>query len=163
VAALGVEVLVSDDLGSYRTVAGELGLGHQVCAFHLLRWAGRAPSRLREKVPSGWQGVVEEAWGLVWARPPHGGKRLFALYRQVVQGGGNRKRRTPVGAGAGVVAALGRRGRYTLDRRLGGLPATNNRVEQAIERFRWRVRGMRGVKTWAGVEAAMLLSYVRVA
>ncbi len=91
VAALGVEVLVSDDLGSYRTVAEELGLRHQVCAFHLLRWAGRALSRLREKVPAGWQGVVEEAWGLVRARPPDGGKRLFALYRQVVQGGGNRK------------------------------------------------------------------------
>lgn len=163
VAALGVEVLVSDDLGSYRTVAEELGLRHQVCAFHLLRWAGRALSRLREKVPAGWQGVVEEAWGLVRARPPDGGKRLFALYRQVVQGGGNRKA-GPLWELAQVLLRLWEGwGRYTLDRRLGGVPATNNRVEQAIERFRRRVRGMRGVKTWAGVEAAMLLSHVRVA
>lgn len=163
VAALGVEVLVSDDLGAYRTVAEELGLGHQVCAFHLLRWAGRALSRLKEKVPPGWQGVVAEAWAVVRARPPDGGKRLFALYWQVIQGGGNRKE-GPLWELAQVLLRLCEGwGRYTLDRRVRGVPATNNRVEQAIERFRWRVRGMRGVKTWAGVEAAMLLSHVRVA
>jgi hypothetical protein len=163
VAALGVEVLASDDLGFYRTVAEELGLGRQVCAFHLLRWAGRALSRLREKAPPGWQGVVEEAWGLVRARPPAGGKGLLALYRQVVQERGNRKA-GPLWELAPVWLRLCEGwGRYTLERRVGGVPATDNRVEQAIERLWWRVRGMRGIKTWAGLEAAMLLSHVRVA
>ena len=160
VQALGVEVLVSDDLGTYRTVAEDLGLGHQVCAFHLLRWAGRALSRLRPRVPEGWRGAVETAWGVVRARPPDGGKRLFALYRQVVQGVGKRKE-GPLWELARVLLRLSEEwGRYSLDRRVCGVPSTNNRVEQAIGRFRWRARGMRGIKTWAGVEGAMLLAHL---
>ena len=162
VKALGVEVLVSDDLGTYRTVAEDLGLSHQVCAFHLLRWAGRALSRLRSRVPEGWREVVETAWGVVRARPPDGGKRLFLLYRQVVQGVGKRKE-GPLWELARVLLRLSEGWRrYTLDRRVSGVPSTNNRVEQAIGRVRWRVLGMRGVKTWAGLEAAVVLPQVRV-
>lgn len=54
-------------------------------------------------------------------------------------------------------------GRYSLDRRVFGVPSTNNRVEQAIGRLRWWALGMRGVKTWAGLETALLLSHLRVA
>ena len=162
VQALGVEVLVSDDLGSYRTVAEALGLGHQGCTFPLLRWAGRALFRLRSQVPEKWQEVVEEAGAVLRARPPDGGRRLFAFYRQVVQGVGKRKEGS-LGELARVWLRLSEEwGRYTLDRRVWGVPATNNRVEQAIGRFRWRARGMRGIKTWAGVEAALLLSHLRV-
>ncbi len=46
-------------------------------------------------------------------------------------------------------------GRYTLDRRVSWVPATNTRVAQALGRV-W------GIRTWAGVEAARLLSPLRV-
>jgi hypothetical protein len=159
----GVEVLVSDDLGSYRTVAETLGLEHQVCAFHLLRWAGRALFHLRSQVPEKWQEVVESAWAVLRARPPDGGKRLFAFYRQVVQGVGKRKEGSLWELARVLLRLSEEWGRYTLDRRVSWVPATNNRVEQAIGRFRWRARGMRGIKTWAGVEAALLLSHLQVA
>lgn len=159
VDALGVEVLVSDDLGAYRTVAEGLGLAHQVCAFHMLRWAGRALAHLRAQVPEGWRGVVEEAWAVVRARPPEGGRRLFELYWEVVQGMGRRKE-GPLWRLAEVLLRLSNEWRrYTLDRRERGVPGTNNRVEQAIGRFRWRALGMRGIKDWAGVEAAMWLAH----
>jgi len=161
--ALGVEVLVSDDLGSYRTVAETLRLEHQVCAFHVRRWAGRALARLRAQVPEAWREVVEEAGAVLRARPPDGGRRLFALYRQVVQGVGKRKERSLEELARVWLRLSEEWGRYTLDRRVWGVPATNNRVEQAIGRFRWRARGMRGIKTWAGVEAALLLSHLQVA
>ena len=163
VRRLGVEVLVTDDLGAYRRVAEDLGLAHQVCAFHLQRWAGRALSRLRASVPEGVREVVEEARKVLRARAPDGGTRLFALYRRVVQGVGKRKE-GPVWGLAEVLLRLSNEwGRYSLDRQVSGVPSTNNRVEQAIGRFRWRALGMRGVKTWAGVEQAMVLSHVGVA
>lgn len=163
VKALGVEVLVSDDLGSYREVAQALGLGHQVCALHLLRWAGRALSRLRGKVPQGWKAVVEGAWGVVRARPPDGGKRLFELYLKVVKEVGKRQEGSLWRLAEVLLRLSGEWGRYSLDRRVFGVPSTNKRVEQAIGRLRWRALGMRGVKTWAGLEAALLLSHLRVA
>ena len=160
VKALGVEVLVSDDLSSYRRVAEELGLRHQVCTYHLLRWAGRTLGRLLRKVEGAWKGVVEEAWGLVRARAPDGGRRLFELYLRVVKGLGRRKRE-PLWELAQVLLRLSEGWqRYTLERREEGVPGTNNRTEQAIGRFRWRSRGMRGIKSWQGVEAAMVLGHV---
>lgn len=160
VSALGVEVLVSDDLGAYRTVAATLGLQHQVCYFHLRRWAGRALARLRRRVPERWRAVVEAAEVVLRDRPPDGGRRLFALYREVIAAIGRRKE-GPLWQLAELLIRLSNEwSRYTLDRRVEGVPSTNNRVEQAIGRFRWRVAGMRGIKSWAGVEAAMLLAHV---
>ncbi len=138
------------------------GLEPQGCACHGRRWAGRARARLRARAPEGWTGVVEEARGVRRARPPEGGKRRLALDQRMVPEVGKRKEGS-LGPRAPV---LRRRadgwGRDGLDRRVWGVPATTNRVEQAIGRFRWRARGMRGITTWAGVKAAMLLSHLRV-
>jgi hypothetical protein len=41
-----------------------------------------------------------------------------------------------------------------LHRRDPQVPTTNNRSEQAIGRFRIRARAMRGIQSWAGLEAA---------
>jgi transposase-like protein len=41
VQRLGVSVIVTDDLFSFRQVAEKLGLEHQVCQFHVRRWVGR--------------------------------------------------------------------------------------------------------------------------
>jgi hypothetical protein len=39
-----------------------------------------------------------------------------------------------------------------------GVPSTNNRTEQSIGRLKFRLRSTRGLKTWAGVEAAFWLT-----
>ena len=71
---LGVEVLVTDDLGSYRLLARRLGLRHQVCSFHLLRWAGR---ELGEE----WAPLLVQVRGILRERPEGGGTRLFRLWQ----------------------------------------------------------------------------------
>ncbi len=43
------------------------------------------------------------------------------------------------------------------------VPTTNNRTEQAIGRFRIRAEAMRGIKSWEGLEAALLLPHLKVA
>jgi hypothetical protein len=80
---LGVEVLVSDDLPSYRLPARELGLRHQVSGFHLLRWAGRELGRLERELGEGWQEVMAQVRGLLKERPPAGGVRLLRLWQEL--------------------------------------------------------------------------------
>lgn len=41
VQQLGVNVVVTNDLITYRTVTDQLDLEHQLCQFHLRRWVGR--------------------------------------------------------------------------------------------------------------------------
>jgi hypothetical protein len=45
VQRLGVSVIVTDDLASYRQVAEKLELEHQVCQFHVRRWVGLGAGR----------------------------------------------------------------------------------------------------------------------
>jgi hypothetical protein len=47
VKRLGVSVIVSDDLVTYRRVADKLGLEHQLCQFHVRRWVGRTLYHLK--------------------------------------------------------------------------------------------------------------------
>ena len=54
VKRLGVSVIVTDDLASYRIVAEKLEVEHQVCQFHVRRWVGRTLYELRETVPKEW-------------------------------------------------------------------------------------------------------------
>jgi transposase-like protein len=78
---LGVEVLVTDDLGSYRLLARKLGLRHQVCTFHLRRWAGRELRRLERELGEEWAPLLAQVRGLLRDRPPDGGMRLFRLWQ----------------------------------------------------------------------------------
>ncbi|GBD12142.1 hypothetical protein HRbin24_00142 [bacterium HR24] len=78
---LGVEVLVTDDLGSYRLLARKLGLRQQVCTFHLLRWAGRELRRLERELGEEWAPLLAQVGGLLRDRPPGGGMRLFGLWQ----------------------------------------------------------------------------------
>jgi hypothetical protein len=52
VNCLGVSVIVTDDLLTYRSVADQLGLEHQVCQFHVRRWVSRAWHELRNNLPA---------------------------------------------------------------------------------------------------------------
>lgn len=70
---LGVEVLVTDDLGSYRLLARGLGLRQQGCNFHLLRWAGKELGRLEREWGEEWQVLIAQVRGLLRDSPPLGG------------------------------------------------------------------------------------------
>jgi len=52
---------------------------------------------------------------------------------------------------------------YCLHRRGPTAPATDNGGQQAIGRFRVRARAMRGIQSWAGLEAALLLPHLKAA
>lgn len=73
--ALGVEVLVTDDLATYKPVSRALGLRQQVCLTHVRKWVGQAP-------PAG--------------RRLGGGTRVDPGDRPIVAA---RRRRAPDGAG----------------------------------------------------------------
>jgi transposase-like protein len=62
---LGVEVIVTDDLASYKAVADQVGVDQQVCLFHLRRWAGRAVQTLRAQLAAPWQPILDQIQGLV--------------------------------------------------------------------------------------------------
>ena len=77
----GVTVIVTDDLRSYRLVAEKLGLGHQVCQFHVRRWVGRALRELEHTIPKEWGWVLEEVRQLLDVLPLEGSKRLYELWK----------------------------------------------------------------------------------
>lgn len=85
VQRLGVSVIVTDDLTSYRQVVEKLGIEHQVCQFHLRRWVGRTLHELAKTVPKEWLWVLEEIKGLLTELPPEGSRRLFELWKQIPQ------------------------------------------------------------------------------
>jgi len=42
------------------------------------------------------------------------------------------------------------------------VPATNKRTEQANGRFRLRAKTVRAIKSWAGLEAGLLLPHPKI-
>jgi len=83
VQRLGVSVIVTDDLFSFRIVAEKLGLEHQVCQFHVRRWVGRTLHELRETVPKEWLWILGEIKSLLTDLPLEGSRRLFELWKQI--------------------------------------------------------------------------------
>jgi transposase-like protein len=159
VQRLGVSVIVSDDLFSYRHVVQQLGVEHQVCQFHVRRWVGRVLRELSGTVPKEWLWVIEEIKALLAELPPEGSRRLFELWKQIPE------RRSGQGQPLSPLSQL----RYLLIRlsehwesyRVFSwqkeVPWTNNGTEQAIGRLKMRSRTVRGYKSWQGMQAAFLL------
>ena len=83
VKRLGVSVIVTDDLASYKVVARQLDLEHQICQFHVRRWVGRTLHELQATVPKEWLWVLDEIKQLLAELPPEGGRRLFELWKQI--------------------------------------------------------------------------------
>jgi transposase-like protein len=83
VQRLGVSVIVTDDLASYKVVARKLDLEQQVCQFHMRRWVGRALHDLRASLSEEWHPTIEEVKLLVQELPAEGEKRLVQIYRQI--------------------------------------------------------------------------------
>jgi transposase-like protein len=154
----GVEVIVTDDLGSYRRVAEELGVYHQVCVWHLWRWIGRALTALRPHLVA-WEAVITEVWQLVRTLPPDGAQRLLQLWAQLPAEGAAFRQKPALDRLRQIIWHLHhgwQSYRLTLER--ADVPRTNNGTEQTIGRFKSRSKQVRGHKVWSGVEQTMLLS-----
>lgn len=144
VVPLGVEVLVTDDLATYKPVVEELGVGHQVCLAHVRRWVSN-----RLKKISGWEEEKALVQQVVRELPQDGGERLLRLERRV--GPSPPLRRL-------VVDLLGRWPALVCHRRRAGVPTTNNRTEQAIGKSKVRFKTARGFKSLAGALAGVALT-----
>lgn len=160
VQRLGVSVIVTDDLMSYRQVAESLDLEHQVCQFHLRRWVGRTLHQLEQSLPEEWLWVIREVKQLIDELPIEGGKRLFELWKQVAV---QRKSSTqPLSAVDDLRQLLIRLSNHWDSYRVfdwqPDVPWTNNTTEQAIGRMKMRSRTVRGYKSWSGMEAGLMLA-----
>lgn len=176
VEEFGVEVIVTDDLTTYNTVEEELGVGRQLCRFHMLRWVGKSLLDLEKKLAveeswPDWPGVIEEVKQLVEEMPPKGDERLLDLWQGVQKECGYRKRKeedSPLQKLARLILQLTENwGKYRLylteKGELLGVPATNNKTEQMIGNGKIRSRTVRGYKSKEGVLAAFLVCAARFA
>ena len=160
VKRLGVSVLVSDDLASYRQVAEQLELEQQVCQFHVRRWVGQALRELQKNVPEDWQWVLAEIWDLLTRLPPEGSKRLFALWKQIPERRtGQSGERSPLEKLRYLLIRLSEHwASYRVFDWQKDVPWTNNGTEQVIGKMKMRSRTVRGYKSRPGMQAGLLLS-----
>ena len=160
VKRLGVSVMVTDDLASYRTVAPKLGLEHQVCQFHVRRWVGRALHDLKDSVPKEWLWVLDEVKTLLAELPQAGDRRLFDLWKQIPEArSGRSSPLSPLDQLRYLLIRLSEHwDSYRLFTWQNEVPWTNNATEQAIGRIKMRARTVRGYKSWEGLWAGSFLS-----
>jgi DNA-directed RNA polymerase subunit RPC12/RpoP len=156
VVELGIEVLVTDDLNEAAQVAEQLGLQHQVCQFHLLRWVERTLRELQSEIQSEWGWVLERVRQLVKELPAAGRQELFALYERLpAERKARGARASPMYRLRQLVLRLSEHWtKYRLYQERFDVPRTNNRTEQAIGRWRTRSRCVRGFKSDGGFQAA---------
>ena len=160
VQRLGVSVIVTDDLMSFRSVAEKLDLEHQICQFHVRRWVGRALHELRETVSKEWHWVLDEVDNLIHELPPEGSQRLFELWKQVHELSTIRQGAlSPLGQLRNLLIRLSEHwASYRLFTWQKDVPWTNNGTEQVIGRMKVRSRTVRGYKSWQGMWNALLLT-----
>jgi transposase-like protein len=160
VKRLGVSVIVSDDLGTYRTVAEKLELEHQVCQFHVRRWVGKALHDLKEQVPKEWLWVLEEVKEILGELAPTGNRRLFELWKQIPERSAGRDQpQTPLEQLRHLLIRLSEHWtKYRVFDWQPDVPWTNNGTEQVIGRMKMRSRTVRGYKVWKGMEASLMLA-----
>lgn len=77
----GIEVLVTDDLASYRVLAEQLDLERQGCHVHLLRWVGRALADLERQLGAAWQPTVVAVRQIVRTGAADGGAQLLQIWQ----------------------------------------------------------------------------------
>jgi hypothetical protein len=157
---LGVSVIVTDDLASYRNVAAKLNLGHQVCQFHVRRWVGKTLKELRETVPKDWHWILDEIEQLIEVLPPQGDKRLYALWKQLaIRRSGCCKPLTALEQLRSLLLRLSQHWQsYCTFQHEPEIPWTNNATEQAIGHMKMRARTVRGYKSWQGMHNGLLIA-----
>jgi len=162
---LGVSVIVTDDLNSYKVAARELNLEHQVCQFHVRRWVGRALRDLRTHLPAEWHAWIDEVQGLINELPPEGEKRLWQLYRQlpVNRKGRRSEEMPPLELLRHLIGRLAQDwANYRVFDWQPEVPWTNNRTEQVIGKMKMRARTVRGYKSWSGMASGLMAAGVGV-
>ena len=158
VEAWGVEVIVSDDLKELDMATRRLGVAHQVCHFHLLRWLWRALAELRKQVDLEWQATIDEIWQIARHRPPEAPTRLFELWQGIPVRRSQDHKTSPLYRLRLLILRLSENwDKYSFDQTDTHVPPTNNGTERAIGKWRIRSHSARGFKSWAGLDAAFLL------
>ena len=159
----GIGAIVTDDLAMYRGLAEKLGLGHQVCQFHVRRWVGRTCWELAQRLPEEWLWMIEKIKKIMEELPPDGGKQLLEMYKCLP---GNLKQgqaRTDLDELRYLLIRLSEKWeRYTAFFHDPGIPWTNNRTEQAIGKMKMRAKTTRGYKTRSGMLNGLLVSSVKL-
>lgn len=160
VKRLGVSVIVTDDLASFRKVAEKLDLEQQICQFHVRRWVGGALRELRKTVPKDWLWVLDEIKDLLDELPPEGSKRLFELWKLIPERRvGQTGARSPLEQLRHLLIRLSEHWHsYRVFDWQSDVPWTNNGTEQTIGRMKMRSRTVRGYKSWQGMQAALMLT-----
>ena len=106
----GVEAIAADDLNTYKPVVARLGLEHQICMAHPLKWA---LSRLAKIDGMEWfKGLI---WRLLKKLPADGGLEILRLER-LVRNAEDQSLRRP------RVELSGKRRALLCHRRRGGRP-----------------------------------------
>ena len=160
VQRLGVSVIVTDDLMTYKKVAENLTLEHQICQFHVRRWVGRALKELSNTLPQEWLWVLDEIKTLISELPQEGGKRLYVLWKRVaVRRGKGRHSLAPVEQLRDLLIRLSETwASFCTFYHDPAIPWTNNGTEQVIGRMKMRARTVRGYKTWPGMQTGLMLA-----
>jgi transposase-like protein len=159
VKRLGVSVIVTDDLFTYRIVAEKLALEHQVCQFHVRRWVGKTLRELHESLPEAWAWVLDEVKQLLAELPVEGGKRLLELWKQIPERRGQDQPFSALDHLRQLLIRLSENWAsyrvFDWDREV---PWTNNGTEQVIGRMKMRSRTVRAYKTEQGLLAGLLVA-----
>ena len=166
VQRLGISVIVTDDLASYKQVADDLQLEQQVCQFHLRRWVGRTLHELKNSLPGDWLWMVDEVKQLIRDLPIEGDKRLVTLARQFPPPQAKRagSESTPLEQLRYLIVRLSENwARFRVFDWQPDVPWTNNPTEQVIGRMKMRARTVRGYKNWKGMTSGLMAAGVRLA
>ena len=155
-----ISAIVTDDLATYKEIADELGLAHQVCQFHVRRWVGKALKKLEEGMAEEWLYVIPIIRDLIDGLPKDGGKLLYNLWKGMPsRTTAPKEKRTSLEQLRDLVLRLSRDWeRYTEFYSDPGIPWTNNRTEQSIGRLKSRAKRVRGYKTSMGMEIGSLVA-----
>jgi transposase-like protein len=172
------DVLISDDLDAYKSVADELGLEHQTCRSHINRnvedgiESMRQQARKEEKVPEGVDSSLERLEAdltqieqIVYQRPDDGAEQLEALYHRYKAAPPPSRKGERHSIWYRVRMLITRRWehwrRLTLDLRRSDLDldGTNNSAERLIGWFiKERYRTMRGYKRTESIKNVATLT-----
>jgi len=155
-----IGAIVTNDLATYKEIADELELGHQVCQFHVRRWVGRALKNLEEEIPPEWLYVILEIRNLIGQLPDNGDKLLYAIWKEMPgRATKPNEERTSLEKLRDIVLRLSQDWhRYIAFYDDPGIPWTNNRTEQIIGRLKSRAKRVRGYKSSDGLLTGSLVA-----
>jgi transposase-like protein len=155
-----IGVIVTDDLGTYKEIAEELELGHQICQFHVRRWVGKYLKQAEKEIPPEWKYVIVIIRQLIDQLPTTGGKVLHKVWQELP--GRTTKpneKRTPLEKLRDVVLRLSRDWEHYIEFYSDpGIPWTNNQTEQVIGKLKNRAKRVRGYKTSQGQLTGSLIA-----